>query len=208
MRGMIVRAGGITAAAALLGGCALLRLAGGGGGDPAQLYRFDASVPGEATRPASATLQLSNLVFQSASDGDRLLAVHGSEAFYIADARWVTPARDLFSQAAERAFGGVGLRLARRGQPFEPDAGLVLTAATFETRYEGGLQAPPTVVVEVRAAMLGDPGRAVLGETAFTARQPAAANTVPQIVAAYDAATRQALDHVARWAASTVVRAP
>jgi ABC-type uncharacterized transport system auxiliary subunit len=56
--------------------------------------------------------------------------------------------------------------------------------------------------------MIGGPRREVVGETSFTARQPAGGNTVPQIVAAYDAATTQALDQVAAWATTTLARVP
>lgn len=187
-----------------LGGCALL----GGGGKRAQLYRFGMNQPAAAATVPATTLLLSAFDFQNAAAGDRLLAVQGAEAFYIARARWVSRADELFTQAAERAFSRAGLRLARRGQPFDADANLVLAVPVFETRYLNGLEAAPTVVLETRASILAGADRAVIGEQSFTLSQPASANTVPQIAAAYDAATVQMLDQVAAWASATAARAP
>ena len=186
-------------AVTVLGGCALL---GGGGKNRPQLYRFDVDGAAAAAAPAR-TVALNALTFQTAAAGDRLLAVQGAEAFYIARARWVSRADELFTQAAERAFDGAGVRLARRGQPFTPDAGLVLSVPVFETRYLNGVEAAPTVILEVRASLIGGASRTVVGERSFSVSQPATGNTVPQIVAAYDAAVNEALGQAAAWTAAT-----
>lgn len=188
----------------LLGGCALL----GGGGKRAQMYRFGEGDAPTATVQARV-VQLNGLTFQGAAEGDRLLALNGAEAFYIAQSRWVSPAQELFTQAADRAFDRAGLNLIPRGQPQTPVANLNLTVPVFEVRYLGGLQGAPTVFVEVEAAMASLGGdRTALGSTRATASVPAAGNTVPAIVAAYDAATRQTLDQVAVWARGVVPAAP
>ena len=199
-----MRAAGLVALAGAfaLGGCALL-----GGGKPAQLYRFGATEAAAAASPVAAgrTVALGTVAFAEESEGDRILTVTGSEAAYIKASRWVAPASELFTTAAERAFDRVGVRLVRRGQPFTTDSSLVLEVPTFEARYENGAKAAPIVVVEVRASLLSGTDRRLIGETAYTARQPAAENRVGAIVEAFDVATRQALDHTAAWAAS---RAP
>jgi cholesterol transport system auxiliary component len=194
-----------------LGGCAILGLLGGGGKkNAAQLYRFGAS-EGAALAPVSTSavnVQLSNLRMDPAAEGDRLLGVTGTEAAYIANSRWVAPARDLFTHAAERAFDRAGVRLVRRDQPITPDLSLALEVPTFEARYENGAEAAPVVIVEVRAALVQGRQRDVLGETTYTVRQPATENRVGAIVTAYDQATRSALDQTAAWAAATARRAP
>lgn len=185
----------VLATAGLLAGCGVL-----GGGKPAQLYRFGLV---DAAPPAAAgpVVQLNGLEFQAAAEGDRLLAVNGSEAFYVAQSRWVSPARELFTQAADRAFDRAGLDLIQRGQPQTAIANLNLTVPVFEARYLNGVEAAPTVHVEVEAAMASTTGeRGPLGATRAAASAQAAANTVPAIVAAYDLASRQALDQVAAWA--------
>ena len=200
-----MRAAGLVAIAGVLalGGCGLL-----GGGKPANLYRFGA---GEASADAPVevqggrTLALSGIAFAEESEGDRILTVTGGEAAYIAQTRWVAPARDLFAAAAERAFDRAGVRLARRGQPFNTDASLVLEVPTFEARYDNGAKAAPLVIVEVNASLVAGAEKRLIGETSFTARQRAADNRVGAIVEAFDAATQQALEHTAGWAAA---RAP
>lgn len=193
-----------------LGGCAILGALGGGGNkNRAQLYRFGGEAPAAAAVAASArTVQLNSLRFHPAAEGDRILSVTGSEAAYLANSRWVAPARELFSEAAERAFDRAGVRLSRRDQPFDADANLVLEVPTFEARYESGPEAPPVVVVEVRASMVSGRARDVLGETAYTVRVPTTENRVSVIVQAFDEAARQALDQTAAWAASTAAAAP
>ena len=200
----------VTALSLSLGGCALLGMLGGGSKNPAQLYRFGGAET-TASGPVAAgavNVQLSSLRMDSAAEGDRLLAITDTEASYIADSRWVAPAQDLMTLAAERAFDRVGLRLIRRGQPIGPDISLSLEVPTFEARYENGADAAPVVVVEIRAALIAGPTRDVLGEAAYTVRQPAPANRVGAIVAAYDLAVRQALDQTAGWAATTVRTLP
>jgi cholesterol transport system auxiliary component len=120
-------------------------------------------------------VQLDSLEFQSAAEGDRLLAVSGAEAFYIANSRWVSPADELFTAAAARAFDRAGLQLVQRGQAIQSNYGVSLTVPAFETRYDAGPEAAPTVVVEVRAAMLAN--RLTVGSTRAAASVPAAANT-------------------------------
>jgi cholesterol transport system auxiliary component len=200
----------VGALALSLGGCQLLGLLGGGNKNPAQLYRFGASegAPLAPVSTAAVNVQLSNLRMDPAAEGDRLLGITGTEAAYIANSRWVAPARDLFTHAAERAFDRAGVRLIRRDQPISPDLSLALEVPTFEARYENGAQAAPTVIVEVRAALVAGRQRDVLGETTYTVRQPAAENRVGAIVAAFDQATRGALDQTAAWAATTARTAP
>ncbi|HEX8570673.1 MAG TPA: ABC-type transport auxiliary lipoprotein family protein [Caulobacteraceae bacterium] len=200
-----MRAAGLVALAGALalGGCGLL-----GGGKPANLYRFGADAAA-ATAPVEVrggrTLALSGITFAEESEGDRILTITGGEAAYIKQTRWVAPAVDLFTAAAERAFNRAGVRLARRGQPFDTDASLVLEVPTFEARYENGAKAAPVVIVEVNASLVAGTERRLIGETTYTARQQAGENRVGAIVEAFDTATREALDHTATWAAG---RAP
>ena len=50
------------------------------------------------------TVGLRRVDFPTASAGDRLLAITGSEAAYIKDARWVVGAETLFTDSLRNAF--------------------------------------------------------------------------------------------------------
>jgi cholesterol transport system auxiliary component len=207
---LFLKAAAAAALSLTLGGCAILGALGGGGNkNRAQLYRFggEAAVAGP-TNASSRTVKLHSVSFDPAAEGDRILSITGAEAAYLSNSRWVAPARDLFAEAAERAFDRAGVRLARRDQPFDAETSLVLEVPTFEARYENGPEAAPVVVVEVRAALVTGRSRQILGETSYTVRQPAAENRVTMIVQAFDQASRQALDQTAAWAATTAQAAP
>lgn len=189
---------GVLAAGALaLTGCALL-----GGGKPANLYRFGQSTVGE---PAPASGQSVGVFrapgpFQREAAGDRILTVTGGKAAYIAETRWVAPASTLFNQAVTAAFDADPgpVRLVSRGEPGQAAYVLRLEVRNFETRYDNGPKAAPTVVVRLHATL--SPRRAQdVREQMFEAQVPAGGNRVTAIVAAYDQAVAQVLGKVVAW---------
>src|SRR5688572_5016561 len=92
--------GALLAFTIVLGGCGGLI----GGGGSADMYRFGslpaaASAEGAMGGPmetARPTLVLFvGSIFEPAIDSDRILTVNGSQARYVADARWIAPAPEL-----------------------------------------------------------------------------------------------------------------
>ena len=167
-----------TAAAVLaLGGCALLSTP-----DPVQTYRFGGPAAASAAGEGQAGLRQVNLrrvQFPEAVEGDRLLGVTGAETAYIAEARWVSPASDLYMESLENAFAAQATRVRLIG-PRELIRGgrtLDIDVRAFEARYEAP-GAVPTVVVTARARLLALPDRTVAAERTYTVQQPAAANRV------------------------------
>jgi hypothetical protein len=118
-------------------------------------------------------VKLHSVSFDPAAEGDRILSITGAEAAYLSNSRWVAPARDLFAEAAERAFDRAGVRLARRDQPFDADANLVLEVPTFEARYENGPEAPPWWCGGSRLHGQQRSRAKLAGETAYAVRVPA-----------------------------------
>ena len=171
---------------------------------PAQLYRFGQTPAAtDAPAPAAGTVSVFRAggTFQSETAGDRLLAITGGEAQYIAESRWVAPASVLFDQAVLAAFDAAPgrVRLLSRGEAGRADYVLRLDVRNFETRYEDGAEAAPTVVVRVRAALTRSRDRSVAGEEILEARVPAGGNRVGAIVAAYDRATADVIGQLVRW---------
>lgn len=179
-----------------LSACALLSSP-----DPVQAYRFG-SPPRAATAAPAATVQvnLRRVEFPEAVEGDRLLGVTGTETAYIAGARWVSPAADLYMESLENAFAAQATRVRLLG-PRELARGertLEVDVRSFEARYDAPGVAP-TIVVTARARMLAMPDRSVSAERLFTVEQPAGANRVAAIVEAFDLATRDINTQIVAW---------
>lgn len=193
----MIRTLALAAVAALsLSGCALLSSP-----DPVQLYRFgDAS--GSIATPVAAPVQvkLRALEMPRAAQGDRLLGVTGSEAAYIAGARWVSPALMLYSDALEASFASQAraVRLIGRRELTPTTRLLDVDVHAFETRYEYA-GAAPTVIITARARLLRFPERTVVSEQTFSVSQPAGENRVSTIVEAYDVATRDLNTQIVAW---------
>lgn len=183
-------------AAVSLSGCALLSSP-----DPVQLYRFgDAAGPVATPVASPVQIKLRALDMPQASQGDRLLGVTGSEAAYIAGARWVSPALMLYTDALETSFGSQarGVRLIGRRELTPTTRLLDVDVRAFETRYDYA-GAAPTVVITVRTRLLRFPERTVVSEQTFTVSQPAGENRISAIVEAYDLATRDVNTQIVAW---------
>ena len=188
-----------TAAAVLaLGGCALLSTP-----DPVQTYRFGGPAAVSAAAEGQSGLREVNLrrvQFPEAVEGDRLLGVTGTETAYIAEARWVSPASDLYMESLENAFAAQATRVRLIGprELIRGERSLDIDMRAFEARYEAP-GAVPTVVVTARARLLALPDRTVTAERTFTVQQPAGANRISAIVEAFDIATRDLNTQIVDW---------
>ena len=172
-----------------LAGCALLSSP-----DPVQTYRFGGPAAASGATEGQAGLREVNLrrvQFPEAVEGDKILGVTGTETAYIAGARWVSPASDLYMESLENAFAAQATRVRLIGprELIRGERSLDIDMRAFEARYDAP-GATPTVVITARARLLALPDRTVAAERTFTVQQPAAANRVSAIVEAFDAAPR------------------
>jgi cholesterol transport system auxiliary component len=140
--------------------------------------------------------------FQAESSDDRILTVGDGKAAYIAQSRWVAPAEVLFNEAVSQAFDASPVRLIARGQQGRSAYALRIDVRTFETRYDAGPNAAPTVVVRVHAALTRSDQSSV-GEQEFAASAPAAGNRVGAIVQAYDKAVADIVGKLVSWTEAT-----
>lgn len=186
------------AGALVLAGCALLSTP-----DPVQTYRFGGPAAASAAAEGQTGLREVNLrraQFPEAVEGDKLLGVTGTETAYIAGARWVSPASDLYMESLENAFSAQATRVRLIGprELIRGERSLDIDIRAFEARYEAP-GAVPTVVVTARARLLALPDRTVAAERTFTVQQPASANRVSAIVEAFDIATRDLNTQIVGW---------
>lgn len=170
---------------------------------PVALYRFGQPVAEAAVTAAPGTVGVFRATgtFQQEAAGDRLLTLTGGEVAYVAETRWVAPASVLWDAAVLAAFDADPgrARLLVRGEPGAAVYVLRLDVRNFETHYDNGPKAAPTVVVRVRAAMTGGTNRRPVGERLFEARVPAADNRISAILPAYDRAVAEVLKEVVAW---------
>ena len=182
----------------------LLFVLGGCGGGHADLYRFGMQPVAESqAAPPAAARSISILYggarFEPAIDGDRILTVTGSQAAYVADARWVSRASDLFDSATRRAFdlrmpSAQMVRLV--GAP-PPDFALGIEVRRFEADYVGGAAAPPEIVIEARVRLVRWSDRTLVAEWPVTSRETAQENRVGPIVDAFDRGTATVVARIA-----------
>ena len=193
-----IKVAGAAVGALALAGCALLSSP-----DPVQSYRFGGPAAASAAAEGQSNLRqvsLRRVQFPEAVEGDKILGVTGTETAYIAGARWVSPAADLYMESLENAFAAQATRVRLIG-PRELTRGersLDVDMRAFEARYEAP-GAVPTVVVTARARLLMLPDRSVAAERTFTVQQPAAANRVSAIVEAFDVASRDLNTQIVAW---------
>lgn len=187
-----------TLALIFLSACALLSTP-----EPAQTYRFGGvAASSAAASPVASPTQviLRRVEFPEAVEGDKILGVTGTETAFIAGARWVSPAADLYMESIENAFAAQATRVRLIG-PRELTRGqrsLDIDVRSFEARYDVP-GAAPTVVVIARARLMALPERTVAAERVFTVEQPATANRVSAIVEAFDTATRDLNTQIVAW---------
>jgi cholesterol transport system auxiliary component len=168
---------------------------------PVQLYRFGAAIPAPASPVGGpvVTVLKGATIFPPAAAGDRILAVTGSQTAYIGGARWVAPASTMFDDALLRAFDAPGsARLVERGEPLAAASTLRLDVRAFEVRYPG-----PTAVVQVRATLIRNLDRTIIGEKMFDASVPASDNRQGPIVAAFDSAADKVIVDIRGWTTAT-----
>ncbi|WP_374515424.1 ABC-type transport auxiliary lipoprotein family protein [Brevundimonas sp.] len=187
------------ASVAALGGCALLSSP-----EPVSLHRFGAapdSEIGAAGAPAGQVqVAMRRPEFVQAARDDRILGVTGTDAAYIAGARWVASADVLFSDALEDAFAAEARRVRLIGprELTRAEQTLDVDVRTFEARYPAP-GAIPTATIVARVRLLNAQERTVAADRIFAVEQPATANRVSAIVEAFDAATRDLNSQIVAW---------
>jgi cholesterol transport system auxiliary component len=195
----LLRLGAALALGAALSGCVSLFPKS----NPAQLYRFAMPEASAKAMPSANAVGVfwANGDFQRESSGDRIFTVTGDQAADIAESRWAAPAQVMFEEAVQAAFDTAPghVRLVPRGLPTATDETLRVDVRNFETRYDAGPGAPPTVLVRLHATLARDRGRSVVSEQIFEARAPASDNRVGPIVTAYNTAVRDVLGQLVAW---------
>ncbi|HYJ52960.1 MAG TPA: ABC-type transport auxiliary lipoprotein family protein [Allosphingosinicella sp.] len=182
-----------------------------GGGRPAELYRFGgaAAAPAEAPQPAmgqSILVSYRGADFEAESRGDRILTATGASVSYVAEARWIAPASQLFDGALMRSLGHLSpaIRIVRPGDVPRADFTLSVDVRRFEAVYLGA--EAPEALIEANVQLIRRSDRTIVGEWPVSSREPADANRVTSIVAAFDRATATVTARISDLTRDTVGR--
>jgi len=192
-RGLI----GILSLVPLLAGCGLLSAA-----PTRQIYRTDPSFAFAAPLPhVAAQLVVALPSAPAGLDSERIALSRAPVSLdYFADAQWTdrvpflvqTALVDGFEKSA--AIPAVGPEsLGVRG-----DFVLETAIGDFEAIYDSP-DGAPRVVVRVNTKLVRLPERRIVAQTSVTREAKAAANTLPEIVRAFDQALGGAVEEIAGW---------
>jgi cholesterol transport system auxiliary component len=169
----------------------------------AQLYTFGVAASGAPADAVPRGFNVQRLAtnFAREADGAQILTLDGDHAAYIAQARWVAPASQLFDQAVSDAFDGSSgrARLLRAGDAAAAPVSLRMDVEHFEARYMAGPKAAPTVVVSVHAVLFASADRKVLADQVFESQRVAGDNRVSAIVDAFNGAITEVLGRIVDW---------
>jgi len=189
-----------------------LSLAGCGGLLPApppapDLYTLSpAAEPPAGSAPSPAgQLLVGDVAAPAALDTTRIaLTRDPTQVEYFAKSGWTDRAPVLVQNLLLDTLEASGRfkAVARRSLTLRADYVVIGELKHFEADYRAG--SPPQIRVALELQLVRSSGGEILGQRIFAASAPAAANAVPAIVEAFDAASHQALADAAPWAAGVL----
>jgi cholesterol transport system auxiliary component len=193
----------------LVTGLALLALGGCGGNllgpsnPPLQLYRLRPRFTAPPDLPHVAwQLAVARPETARSLDTVRIALVRGEMMDYYADAQWTDSVPRLVQGLLVEAFEQSGriAGVARESDNIHADYVLATEIRAFEAQYDTP-DGAPGVTVEIEARLLGRGGdvAATLNATAASRAQQ---NSVASVVAAFDAASAEALQKIVAWVLS------
>jgi cholesterol transport system auxiliary component len=172
---------------------------------PPDLYTLSPASPSPAeSRPHRAVqILVGDIAAPAALDTTRIALNHDpTRVEYFAKADWTDRApllvRNLLRDTLERS--GAFKAVALRSLALRADYVVLGDLRHFEADYSAG--SPPQIRVAVELEVVRGAGGEILGQKTFAASVPAAANAIPAIVNAFDAAAHDALKNATPWVAS------
>jgi cholesterol transport system auxiliary component len=169
---------------------------------PGKLYRLTPISDFPAGLPqVGAQLLIDTPQAQPGLDTSRIALSRSAFSLdYFADADWTDQVPELFQNLLLASFENSGAITAidRSSGGLRADFILRTEIRHFEAVYEIP-DTPPRVWVAIVARLVAVPRRTIITQHRFEQRAPAAANSVPAVVAAFDAATDTVLRDIVSW---------
>ena len=180
-----------------LAGCASLFVAT----PPGHLYRLSADSAYPASLPhVSAQLLVDVPQAPAGIDATRIALSRSPLSLdYYADLEWTDRVSTLVQTALLAAFENSKAITAIDSESIGLRADFVLKTEIRHFEAIGDGSAPPTVWVAMIARLVAMPQREIIAQASFERRVPAAANEVPAVVAAFNAAADAVIKDIVVW---------
>jgi len=197
-RRLFLRAGAGVGAVALLPGCAsfLAKV-----DTPPNLFRLTPkSTFGDDLRPVSWQLVVDQPYAAAAINTARIALMHNPiQIEYYARANWTDRAPDMVQGLIVESFENSGLisSVGRQSAGLRSNFVLLPEVREFQAEYLDGEL--PVAHIRINVKLIQMPDRVIVANESFDAQTQAVADTVPDVVDAFDAALGKVLKNLVRW---------
>jgi cholesterol transport system auxiliary component len=186
------------AAALAATGCARLFVAP----PPKYLFRLTPKSTYPANLPHVGAQLLIDLPIAPAALDRRRIALSKSPISldYFSDAEWTDQVTALVQSALVTSFeiSGTITAIDRESLGLRADFILSSTIRHFEAVYDAG-RGPPSAWVAIDARLVAMPQRQIIARALFEKRMPAAADALPEVIAAFDDALGAVMKEIVAW---------
>ena len=182
-----------------LSGCARLL----GQAAPPRLYKLEpAPVPASSSRSVSWQLVVQTPEVAGGLDSNRIALTRPPFTLdYFAEAAWTDRVPVMVQSLIIEAFQNSGRILAVGRETFglRSDYVLRVDIRDFEAEYADAGGRPPSIHARILCSLVRTADRSIVGQHAENRRVAATSNELDRIVAAFNAATSQALEGIVGW---------
>lgn len=174
---------------------------------PATVYRLSTPEPSSELRTEAVIVGVQRPLTPRALSGDQIaLSQSRGQLVFASGAEWITPVPRLVQDLIVESMDAFepSLIASRPEDGVRAEFELATELRSFEANYVNGEDAAPTVVVRMRARLIRMSDRRLVAVEAVGAQAVANSVSLSDIVAAFDAASQEAMANVAQWTAEQV----
>jgi len=174
---------------------------------PSTVYRLSTPEPSSTLRREAVIVGVQRPLTPRALSGDQIaLSQSRGQLVFANGAEWITPVPSLIQDLIVESMDAFepGLIASRPEDGVRAEFELATELRSFEANYLAGEDAAPTVIVRLRARLIRVSDRRLVAVDAVGAQAVAQSNRIGDIVAAFDAASQEAMANVAQWTAEQV----
>lgn len=173
--------------------------------EPVAVYRLSSPEPRQADGEIDRVIvEIERPMAPAGLNGDEIaIQVSDQHLAYMAGARWISPAPSLVQNLVIDTFHSddTGIDPVRPADAVRGEYELRLDLREFEAAYDQGADSAPVVRVRIAARLIRESGREFIGAQVFSAQVRARENRAGAIIDAFNAASSEAVDELARWTA-------